>query len=304
MYLPLQVVLKAVREQQQQANEKAAFAEAVAGGDLDREVIISQAISIDSIQRNKDEIGNVLNAVVSMSEAQVTLDKAFARMTESLRRIRNEESRYNHMKSGLYELNNIMRDEHKTATLADNALGFIAGFLGAGVGIMYLYDDNEHILQTISTYAISGTSRNKGGFRLGEGLPGQVALGGKMVCLTSIPADYLPIASALGISDPLNIVIMPIKYNETLVGVMELGSFRQFNDDDFEFLHQAVEDIAIALNVNRSHQQVSALLEKTQVQTEELRVKQEELQRSNEVLEERARMLSELWNDVGRPHDT
>jgi len=168
---------------------------------------------------------------------------------------------------------------------------------------MYLYDDNEQNLQTIATYAISGTGREYGSFRLGEGLPGQVALGKKLICLTPVPADYLQISSALGNADPVNIVIVPIKYNEALVGVLELGSFRQFNDNDFDFLHQAVEGIAIALNVNRSHQQVSALLEKTQGQTEELQVQQEELQRSNEVLEERARMLSNLWNDVGKPHD-
>jgi len=111
LYLPLKVVLKAVREQQKQVQEKAAFAEAVADGDFDREVIISEALSIDSIRRDKDEIGRVLNAVVSMSEAQVTLDKALAWMTASLRRTRNEEARRAHMKSGLYDLNKILREE-------------------------------------------------------------------------------------------------------------------------------------------------------------------------------------------------
>jgi GAF domain-containing protein len=209
------------------------------------------------------------------------------------------------MKSGLYELNKIMRNEHQTAALADEALTFLAEFLGGGVGIIYLYDDNEQTLQTISTYAITKTNGHCDSFRLGEGLPGQVALAKKMICLNSIPLDYLPIASALGVADPVNIVIIPIKYNEILVGVLELGSFRPFNDDDFDFLNEAVEGIAIALNVNRSYQLVNALLEKTQEQAEELRVQRKELLRTNEVLEGRARMLSDLWKDVGETrHDS
>ncbi|MDD2732987.1 MAG: GAF domain-containing protein [Desulfuromonadaceae bacterium] len=302
MHIPLQVVLAAVMKQLQQVNEKAEFAEAVAGGDLSREVIISEAISVDSIQRNKDELRKVLNAVVRMSEAQVALDRAFSLMTESLRRVRSDEARRNHVKSGLYELNKIMRNEHQTAALADEALTFLAEFLGGGVGIIYLYDDIEQTLKTISTYAITKTNGHDDSFRLGEGLPGQVALAKKMICLNSIPLDYLPISSALGDADPLHIVIIPIKYNETLVGVLELGSFRRFNDDDFEFLDEAVEGIAIALNVNRSHQLVNALLEKTREQAEEMRVQREELLRSNEVLEDRARMLSELWKDVEETH--
>lgn len=305
MHLPLQVVLTAVMKQQQQVNEKVAFAEAVAGGDLSREVIISEAISVDAVQRNNDELRKVLNAVVRMSEAQVTFDRAFAWMTESLRQVRSEEARRNHTKNGLYELNKIIRDEHQTTALADEALTFLAEFLGGGVGIIYLYDDTEQTLQTISTYAITKTNGHCDSFRLGEGLPGQVALAKKMIRLNSIPLDYLPIASALGEADPLHIVIMPIKYNEILVGVLELGSFRQFNDDDFEFLNEAVEGLAIALNVNRSHQLVNTLLIKTQELAEELRVQREELLRTNEGLEERARMLSELWKDVGETdHDS
>ena len=130
--------------------------------------------------------------------------------------------------------------------------------------------------------------------RLGEGLPGQVALQRKMMCLNAVPPDYLPSTSALGKSDPLNVVIMPIMHNDTCVGVLELGSFRQFSADDFNFLHQSLEGVAIAIVVSRSHQRVSELLEQTQAQAEELLVQQEELQQTNEELEERARMLEAL----------
>jgi len=290
---PLRVVLDAVRRQQVQGREKAGLAEAVAAGDLSREVIISEAMIFDPRRIKSDEMGMVLNAVAGMSVAQHALDRAFAGMTASLRHSREEDARRDHLKSGLHELNKILRDEHRPAELADEALAFIADFLGAGVGIMYLYDEDGEILQTLSTFAISREGQLNWGFRLGEGLPGQVALERRMICLNTVPPDYLPITSALGKADPLNVVIVPILHHETLVGVLELGSFRRFSDDDIEFLKQSLEGIAIAIKVNGSHQRVSELLERTQAQAEELQAQQEELQQTNEELEEQARMQAE-----------
>lgn len=291
---PLGVILTAVRKQQTLGKEKASLAEAVAAGDLSREVSISEAMIIDPARVKSDEMGMVLNAVAGMSVAQSALDRAFAGMTASLRHSRDEDARRDHLKSGLHELNKILRDEQKTAELADDALAFMADFLGAGVGIMYLYDEEGELLQTLSTYAISREGRLNWGFRLGEGLPGQVALERKTIHLSAVPPDYLPISSALGTANPLNVVIMPMLHHEILVGVLELGSFTCFGDDDFEFLKQALEGIAIAIEVNSSRQRMSELLEKTQTQSEELLVQQEELQQTNDELAERARMLAEL----------
>ncbi len=290
---PLRVVMNAISKQQKMGEEKATLAEAVAGGDLNLEVTVSEAIKLDQEEIGDDEMGMALSAVVGMSEAQATLDRAFAGMTASLRNSRDETARRDHLKSGLYELNKILRIEHNTAELADETLAFIADFIGAGVGIMYLYDGEGEMLQTLSTYAISKPGRLNWGFRLGEGLPGQVALERKMICLKAVAPDYLPITSALGQAHPLNVVILPIMHNNTLAGVLELGSFRQFSADDFEFLQQSMEGIAIAININRSRQLVNELLEETQAQAEELHAQQDELRQINEELEERARMLAE-----------
>ena len=290
--LPLRVILDAVHAQQEQAKENATLAEAVAGGDLNREVIIREVLSLYPEQIKKDEMGMVLAAVVGMSTAQVTLDKALAGMTASLRGSTLEENRRVRLKSGLNELNTILRGERKTSDLTEMALAYMAGFVGAGVGIMYLYDEKTKRLETRATYAISKSKRLNEGFLLGEGLVGQVALEKKYICFDTVPPDYLPITAALAESEPLHVAIMPIMYNEILVGVLELGSFRAFGVDDFDFLNKSLEGVAIAINVNHSRQQINNLLEQAQQQTEELHVQQGELQQANEELEERARMLA------------
>ena len=291
--LPLRVVLRAVDRQQKLAKEKANLAEAVAGGDLTREVHISEAMILDPSQVKHDEMGMVLKSVAGMSEAQATLDRAFSDMTASLLCSRTEDDRRDRLKSGLNELNKILRNEQDTAMLASTVVAFIASFVGAGVGIIYAYDEAARAVQTLATYAIPPSKGSGGTFRYGEGLVGQVARERKTIILDTVPQGYLPITSALGEADPFHIVIMPMMYNDVLAGILELGSFRSFNDDDIEFLQQAVEGVAIAISVNHSHQQVNHLLEQTQQQTEELRTQQEELQQTNEELLERARLLAE-----------
>ena len=195
---------------------------------------------------------------------------------------------------GQNELNGILRGEKSSAELADTLLGFLIGYLEAGVGAFYLYDEKNELLTVISTFAISGAKRIDKSVALGEGVAGQAALERKMIKLSAVPQSYLPISSALGEADPLNIVVAPVMNSGQLVGVIEIGSFSLFNQDMIEFLNQSMEGIAIAFSANRSRELLCRLLEQTQAQAEELRIQQEELQQSNEELQERSLVLEQM----------
>lgn len=289
---PLRIIHMAIRSQKEQGKEKALLAKAVAGGDLDREVSIGTLLNFESLHIHSDEFGDVLRELVVMNESQVKLDEAFLGMTQSLRTSRDEGCKRDRLKNGLYELNKILRSEGSCSEMVKNALDFVASHIGAGVAIMYRYDDTEKKLYPIASYAYAKADLLKSEIELGENLTGQVALERKPIILNSVPAGYLSINSAMGKADPFNVAIMPIMHNDSLTGVLELGSFKQFESNDFDFLDQALEGIAIALNVNKSREIVNGLLEHTQTQAEELRVQQEELQQTNEELLERTRMLA------------
>lgn len=290
---PLRLVLKTVRSQQQGSKEKARLVEAIAGGDLNHKVIVAEPLKLETEQIGKDEAGILLKAIVEMSEVQHSFDLAFARMADSLRNNHDEEIERDWFKSGQNELNNILRGDKKSAELADKVLAFIIGYIDAGVGIFYLYNEKDESLESISTYALAGKNRRHERIALGEGLVGQAAQGLKIIHLTTVPHQYLPIGSVLGEVDPLNIVVLPILNNHQLVGVVEIGSFHLFTPVVFAFLNQSMEGVAIALSVNRSREMVKELLEQTQAQAEELRVQQEELQQTNEELQERTQLLEQ-----------
>jgi CheY-like chemotaxis protein len=309
---PLRQVLDAVRLQQEGGKQRARLVEAIAGGDLNQDVTVVEPIKIENEQLRSDEAGTLLKAMVEMSKIQYSVDQGFARMTESLRHSRAQETEYREQqtryreeetlrdwfKSGQNDLNTVLRGEKTTAELTQQTLLFLAEYVGAGVGVFYTFDDRESSLQIAASYAFTRRKRLNERIALGEGLAGQAALERKMICLNQAPPDYLPISSALGEADPINIVVLPLLRNDALTGVLELGSFKIFSDNELQFLNQSMEGIAIALSVNKSRQQVNELLEETQTQSEELRVQQEELQQSNEELEERAQTLEQQREQI------
>jgi len=295
---PLGRGLEIVQSLALRGEEKARLTEAIAAGDLSQDITCSDALRIDADSLSRDETGTLIRSLVSMSETQGLLDQAFARMTESLRRSRSEEQGRDWFKTGINELNAIMRGEQKTEEMAEKVLTFLAGYLKAGAGAFYLYDDKGQALLLTASYAFTRRKNLGERFRLGEGIIGQAALEKKTICLSNAPPDYLQIGSALGESVPANIVALPLLHNGQLVAALELATFTPFSDRELDFLHQAMEGIAIGLGVAHSRQRINALLEQTQQQTEELRVQQEELQQTNEELEERAEMLEQQRTQI------
>ena len=264
------------------SSDKVLAAQAVGAGDLDREIIVAKPLHLDLALLPQDELGALMKTASDLSEVQCALDHAFLDMTKSLRLARESEAARDWLKSGRNELNFLIREEQNTVEIAEKVLAFMVSYLKAGVGALYLFD--ERLVKLVLTATYAGTREMKLGehFRLGEGLIGQAAREQKIICLAEVPPGYLQIGSALGVSTPKVIVAVPLLHGNRLVGVIEIGSFREFTETELKFVELARETIAIAVAANIAHQQTVELLEQTEQQSEELRVQQEELQQSNE----------------------
>ena len=278
--------------------EKIRITETIAAGDLSREIAVSSPLRIDPQDLPEDESGMLLKAAVRLSEVQSSLDEALRAMTRALRDSQTAAQDNDWLKSGLNDLNTRMRGEQGAAELADKALIFLAEYLGAGAGALYLHDERASELRLTASYA--GTRRNAGNerIRVGTTLIGQAAAERRTIVLSDVPPDHLPIASALGTSTAAQVLAVPLLHDERLVGAIELGSFHAFTPLELEFMLRAADDIAIGLGANLSRMRLAELLEETQQQAEELRVQQEELQQSNEELEERAQLLEEQRESI------
>jgi signal transduction histidine kinase/HAMP domain-containing protein/ActR/RegA family two-component response regulator len=136
-------------------------------------------------------------------------------------------------------------------------------------------------------------------FTLGEGLSGQAALERKRILIPDAPPGYLTVGSGLGEASGISVVILPITFEDRVLGVLELASLHRFEDVHLAFFDQFVPTIGVTINTIMANSRTEALLEQsqrlaTQLQerSDELQRQQAELRRSNAELEDKAALLA------------
>ena len=87
-------------------------------------------------------------------------------------------------------------------------------------------------------------------YRFGEGLAGQVAKQGEIVIMDMIPEGYLEILSGLGKASPTHLMILPMKHEDQVVGVVEIASFKEFSAQQKSGLPAVFSQLALKLSNN------------------------------------------------------
>lgn len=217
------------------------------------------------------------------------MSKYFNRFMEKLEEQVTENENENWIKTGKAELSEEIRNNENINSLCNNALNFIAYYVKAQIGAIYINTGNNSF-KMISTYAHKENDLTHE-FKLGEGMIGQSALEKRSISIFNVPSDYIKITSGLGVATPKTINITPCIYNEEVQCVIELGSFGEFSDVELSFIKQASESIAVSISLGKTQEKMRELLSKTLIQSEELQAQQEELKQNNEELEEQTRAL-------------
>ena len=288
---PLDAARAAARALTASSAEQVKVVEAIADGNLERELQPTPIPQIDMRNVVRDEIGELLGSVSTMGRVQHSLDAAFGKMSASLRASRVNEQASDWLKSSQNALDVLMRGEQELAPLAERILAFLVERLGAHVGTCYVLDDASGVLKLEAAHAVAPGSTLAASVLPGEGLLGRAVVARKTMAVDDAPAGYLALGSSLGAADAVHLLVVPLTHGDSLVGAIEIGAFRPFDAQALEFIEQAREGIAIGFEVKMSRLRTRSLLVETEQQAEELRVQQEELQQSNEELEERAELL-------------
>ncbi|HEX2969873.1 MAG TPA: response regulator [Bacteroidales bacterium] len=210
---------------------------------------------------------------------------ALNRMTAALRDATEENARQSRLKTAQNELNEQMRGDLQTDVLARNVITFVSKYTRAQLGALYLYSPEQNGFQLKGSYAFTYRKGISTFYKEGEGLVGQAALEKQVISFNELPDNYVRITSGLGDTVPRNVIIAPFIYENTTLGVIELGSVTQFSDEALSFLDLVLENIAVSVMSAESRTQMTKLLEVTKSQAEELQVQQEELRQTNEELE-------------------
>ncbi|QDD90854.1 response regulator [Pseudomonas oryzihabitans] len=196
-------------------------------------------------------------------------------------------------RSGQNQLSEAVIGQAALAPLGQSILQFLARYLGAAAGALYVRLDDGS-LERVADYALDDEGRRRRQ-RLapGEGLAGQVVLEGRSLALDQLPADYLKVNSALGEREASAALIVPIENDGRVNGVVELGFLRALRPQDEELMTLIADSIGSSVEAARYRQRLQQVLAETQQLNEELQVQQEELRTANEELEEQSQALKE-----------
>jgi len=253
-------------------NNAVDVADKIASGELDSE------ITVDSL----DESGHLMNSL------RVMRDSLMMQQTQASER--------DELQSALAGLNETMRGDQDVDVLAANVIEYLAEATKSSIGAVYLTDDEG--LSLVASYAYTYRQGGGNSIQLGESIVGQCALERKTFVVNDLPDDYIKISSGTGKASPNSLLVFPIELDGQLSGVIELGSFRQFNDRDLEFIERGREGIGIAFNSAESRIQMAKILDQTRSQAQELQEQQEQMELINAELEERSKALDQQKNEI------
>jgi methyl-accepting chemotaxis protein len=210
-------------------------------------------------------------------------------LRDKLNELEQEEGKRKWATKGLAQFVDILQTNNNDLnSLCHKITSETVKYLNANQGWLYLVEldrEDKPYLELKACYAWDRQKYVKKRIDLGEGLAGQVLFEKKTIHVNNIPNQYLQIASGTGTANPTAILIIPLKVNEEIKGVIELASFTDFEPYQIEFLEKLCENIAASISSIRVTEQTKDLLEQSQIQGEQLRAQEEEMRQNMEELQ-------------------
>ncbi|HEY0985028.1 response regulator, partial [Schlesneria sp.] len=195
------------------------------------------------------------------------------------------------LQAGQIGLSVVMVAESRLQQLGENILTFLAEYMDAQAGAFYAKDG--HLFRKVATYGVPSSATIPEEFGPSDGLLGQAVKNGNRILLRDVPEGYLSVGSSLGSAQPRQLLIVPVKEDNRVNGIIELGFLEPIDELLVELLEREAGSIGIAVRTANDRIRLQNLLEETQRQAEEMQVQGEELRVSNEELEEQSRALKE-----------
>lgn len=192
----------------------------------------------------------------------------------------------------LSQIGVIISNEQDTESFTRDILKFLNKNFNVPASSFYILKNGLLRLSSVDGRTLDGSNFSPiTEFSLGSGLVGSTALGSEIKVIKDFPKGYFKISSALGETEPETLVLIPLKFLKSTIGVLELALFSEPTEVQLQHLKKCCDLIGTGLGNSQNRQYLETLLETTQMQAQELQSQQEELRASNEELEQQARLL-------------
>ncbi|MDN4165323.1 PAS domain-containing protein [Cytophagales bacterium LB-30] len=246
--------------------------------------------NLETITEFSKEVGKGnFNTEITVFNNENTLGESLANMRESLKRVGEKERNRTKINEGLAKFAELQRVHNDNIEeLTDAVVSELVKYLNVNQGGIFVVEQEDGqapYLQLSSSYAFERKKFITKRLEIGQGLVGQAFLEKEQIYLKEIPEDYVKITSGLGTSTPNFLLIVPMIYNDMVVGVIELASFQEFDHSQIEFVNKIASSIAASVSSVKINQETRKLLRESQLATEQLRAQEEEMRQNAEELE-------------------
>ncbi len=248
--------------------------------------------------------GDLTRSIAVEAEGEVAeLKNTINQMIDNLAETTRVNTEQDWLNSNMARFTGMLQGERDLETVSRLIMSELTPLVGAQHGAFFMMESpdgegDDFELRLLSTYGYKQRKNVPNKFKIGEALVGQAALEQKPILVTQAPDDYVRISSGLGEGTPINLIVLPVLFEDQVLAVIELASFQRFANVQQAFLEQLSESIGVVLNTIQANMRTEELLaqsqgltQELQSQSEELQAQQEELQQTNKELEEQAASL-------------
>lgn len=254
--------------------------------------ILEKEISLATEFIQNIESGNLdhelKNGQDELSTESGTLGGALVSMRDQMKKIAESEQERKWATEGLAKFVDILRASNEDINqLGDKIIANLVKYLDAKQGGLFVVNDSGsgEVLELLACYAYERKKFINKTIAPGEGLIGQCLLERDTIYLTEVPENYVNITSGLGLANPRSILMVPLKINEEVYGIIELASFHKFKKYQIEFIEKLAESIASTISTVKINESTKKLLSESQEQSEMLRAQEEEMRQNLEELQ-------------------
>jgi PAS domain S-box-containing protein len=213
---------------------------------------------------------------------------ALTRLVEELQKSKADLEAKRHTETLLARLISLMRwrNDDTLEIWTDRLLDELVLAVDGLQASLYLYEKSggEELLHLIGVYAFDKNKIRKT-IPLGEGIIGQVAKSRRASYFGAETTFESFTATSIAQVKPRALRVQPLLYNETLAGVLEISSIREFGTHETEFLLQISENIAANLINISGQEETRRLYHEMQIKSEALVSQEEEMRQNVEELQ-------------------
>ena len=265
---------------------------AIPGDDELAPVIVAANTLSHNLQRASEFAHHVGDGDVNYDFKAVgendVLGNSLLQMRQKLKEINQEDALRNWSTAGLAKFADILRRNDDYRELAGLIVSDLVKYTKSNQGGMFIVnqdnEDDTH-LELIACYAFERKKYLQKRVEIGTGLVGQCYLEQRTIFMKDVPQSYVNITSGLGGANPSSLLIVPLKVNGEIEGVLEIASFKDYQPHEIEFVEKVGEIIASTISNARINDRTRRLLEESQQHSEELRAQEEEMRQNMEEMQ-------------------